>query len=176
MCKEASVTCLICISVSFTGVSNEDTHKSEASQVAVAPHIVQILSSLNNDENSKSNTQVIHIQTSDALEGNEMEEGDEFETVILSHGDRSDFAEEQVYELVSGQNLRLCLNGEYIETEDSNTIQVLQQESLKSEDVYSADQDSEQQMIELGSTGNTEETDTVVVIINTDHSQENTTL
>jgi hypothetical protein len=163
-------------------MNNEDASKSEASQVTVAPHIVQILSSMNNDENSRSNTQVIHIQTSEALQGNEVEEGGEFETVILSDGgERSDFVAGQIYELVSGQNLQLCLNAEYIETGDNNTIQVLQQDSSKSDEVYNAGQDSEQQMIELGSTGHfmsnkegsTEETDTVVVIINT---KENTAL
>lgn len=173
------------MSVSFTGISNEDAPKSEASQVTVAPHIVQILSGMNKDENAKSNTQVIHIQTSEAGQGNEMEEGGEFETVIVSDGEEgSDFVAGEVYELVSGQNLQLCLNADYIETGDSNTIQVLRQESSKSDEAYNADQDCEQQMIELGSTGHfmsnkegsSEEIDTVVVIINTDHSQENTTL
>jgi hypothetical protein len=138
---------------------------------------------MNSDENSRSNTQVIHIQTSEALQESEMEEGGEFETVILSDGgERSDFVAGQIFELVSGQNLQLCLNAEYIETGD--TIRVLEQDLPKSDEVYNAGQDSEQQMIELGSTGHfmsnkegsTEETDTVVVIINTDHSQENTSL
>jgi hypothetical protein len=142
-----------------------------------------MLSGINSDENSKSNTQVIHIQTSDTLQGNEAEES-EFETVILSNGgEGSDFITGQVFELVSGQNLQLCLNGEFIESGDGNAVQVLHQESLsKRDDVYSVSQDSEQQMLELGSAshlisnkdGCTEEADTVVVIINTDNSLENT--
>jgi hypothetical protein len=171
------------VSVSFAGIHNDDTPKCEASQVTVAPHIVQMLSGINSDENSKSNTQVIHIQTSDALQRNEVEEG-EFETVILSDGgEESDFVTGQVYELVSGQNLQLCLNGEFIGSGDGNAIQVLHQESLsKRGEVYNVVQDSEQQMIELESTahlmsnkeGSTEEADTVVVIIDTNSSQENT--
>lgn len=171
------------VSLSFAGIRNGDTSKCEASQVTVAPHIVQMLSGINSDENSKSNAQVIHIQTSDALQGNEVEEG-EFETVILSNGgEGSDFVTGQVFELVSNQNLQLCLNGEFIESGDSNAIQVLHQETLsKKDEVYSVSQGSEQQMIELGSAarlisnkeGSTEEADTVVVIINTDNSLENT--
>lgn len=174
---------MICVSVSFAGIHNDDTAKCEASQVTVAPHIVQMLSDINRDENSKSNAQVIHIQTSDVLQGNEGEEG-EFETVILSNGgEGSDFVTGQVFELVSGQNLQLCLNGEFIESCDSSAIQVLHQESLSKRDkVYDVSQDSEQQVIELGSAahlmsnkeGSTEEADTVVVIINTDSSLENT--
>jgi hypothetical protein len=142
-----------------------------------------MLSGINSDENSKINTQVIHIQTSDTLQGNEVEEG-EFETVILSNGgEGSDFVTGQVLELVSDQNLQLCLNGEFIESGDSNAVQVLHQESLSKRDqVYSVHKDSEQQMVELGSAahlisnkeGNAEEADTVVVIINTDSSLENT--
>jgi hypothetical protein len=174
----------MCASVSFTGIDNEDSPKREASQVTVAPHIVHMLSDINSDDNSKSNTQsntqVIHIQTSDALQGSEVEEGGEFETVILSNGgEGSDFVAGQVYELVSGQNLRLCLNAEFIENGDGNAIQVLRQESsLKRDEVYNIGESSEQQMIGLGNIsdkeGSTKEADTVVVIINTDHSQENT--
>lgn len=174
---------LMCVSLSFAGIHNDDTPKCEASQVTVAPHIVQMLSGINSDDNSKSNAQVIHIQTSDALQGNDVEEG-EFETVILSNGgEGSDFVTGQVFELVSSENLQLCLNGEFIESGDSNTIQVLHQESLsKKDEVYSVSQGSEQQILEIGSAahvmsnkeGNTQEADTVVVIINTDSSLENT--
>lgn len=165
----------------LSGIHNDDAPKCEASQVTVAPHIVQMLSGINNEENSKSSAQVIHIQTSDALQANDVE--GEFETVILSNGgEGSDFVTGQVFELVSSQNLQLCLNGEFIESGDSNAIHVLHQESLsKRDEVYNVSQDSEQQIIELGSAahlmsdkdGSTEEADTVVVIINTDNSLEN---
>jgi hypothetical protein len=142
-----------------------------------------MLSGVNSDDNSKSNTQVIQIQTSDALQGTEAEEGGEFETVILSNdGEGNDFVAGQVYELVSGQNLRLCLNAELTEAGDGSAVQVLQQASSKRDKVYSVHQNSEPPVIELGSTDHLmsnkedgiEEADTVVVIINTDHSQENT--
>jgi len=53
-----------------------------------------------------------------------------------------------------------------------------QESSLKRDEVYNIGESSEQQMIGLGNIsdkeGSTKEADTVVVIINTDHSQENT--
>jgi len=166
----------------LSGICNS-TSKSDTSQVTVAPHLVQMLSSINSDENQRSNTQVIHIQTSDALQETEMEEGGEFETVILSNdGEGNDYVAGQVYELVSGQNLRLCLNADFIEAGDGNAVQVLQQESSKGDEVCNVGHTSEPPVIELGRTdhlmsnkeGSMEEADTVVVIINTDHSQENT--
>jgi len=144
---------------------------------------VQMLSSINSDESQRSNTQVIHIQTSETLQETEMEEGGEFETVILSNdGEGNDYVAGQVYELVSGQNLRLCLNADFIEAGDGNAVQVLQQESSKGDEVCNVGHTSEPPVIELGRTdhlmsnkeGSMEEADTVVVIINTDHSQENT--
>ena len=171
----------MCVCVSFPGICNSSP-TSETSQVTVAPHLVQMLSGIDSDENLKSNTQVIHIQTSDALQETEVEEGGEFETVILSNdGEGSDYVARRVYELVSGQNLRLCLNAEFIEAGDGNAVQVFQQESSKGDEVYNVGQNSETPVIELGCTdhlmsnkeGSIEEADTVVVIINTDHSQEN---
>ncbi|GFG33559.1 hypothetical protein Cfor_03455 [Coptotermes formosanus] len=165
----------------LSGICNSSS-ESETSQVTVAPHLVQMLSGIDSDENPKSNTQVIHIQTSDALEETEVEESGEFETVILSNdGEGNDYVAGRIYELVSGQNLRLCLNAEFIEAGDGNTVQVLQQESSKGDEVYNVGQNSEPPVIELGCSdhlmsdkeGGIEEADTVVVIINTDHSQEN---
>ncbi|XP_069703058.1 uncharacterized protein [Periplaneta americana] len=165
----------------LSGIDNEGTPKNDSSQVTVAPHIVQMLSNMNSDENCKGNTQVIHIQTSDSLQENSAGVGDEYETVILPEGATgSDFVTGQVYQLVSGQNLRLCLNAGFVETEDGNTLQVLRQDSLaKRDDVYNINQESEEQIIDLGNSAHfvtSKEAvpeDTVVVIINTDHSQEN---
>ncbi|KAJ9576410.1 hypothetical protein L9F63_006722 [Diploptera punctata] len=159
----------------LSGMDNAEPAVSESSDVL--PQIVQMLSNINTDS-----SKVIHIQTSNQAHATKVDnKNEEYDTVILSGGENTELTAAQIYELISGQNVRFCLNAELFDAANGSTIQILQEESStseKKEESCDIGENSEK-TIENPEHILTDkdiingDTNTVVVIINPEQTQEN---